>query len=49
MRVGGQRHVPVALSPERNMLPIAQKAWWSTGPGSTNAENPPPPQLGLDH
>ena len=32
MRVGGQRHVPAALPPERDPVPIVQEVGWDPGP-----------------
>jgi hypothetical protein len=39
MGVRGQRHAPVALSPERDPVPIVQEAGWAPGPVWTDAEN----------
>jgi len=39
MRVGGQRHAPAVLPPEKNPAPIAQETGGSSGPVWTGAEN----------
>ena len=39
MRVGGQRHVPAALPPEKYPVPIIYEAVWAPGPVWTGAEN----------
>jgi hypothetical protein len=40
MGVGGQRHTPAALHPEKHPVPIVQEAEWSPqGPVWTGAEN----------
>ena len=39
MEVGGQRHAPAALLPEKDPVPIVQEAGWATGPVWTGAEN----------
>jgi len=35
----GQRHVPAALYPREDPVPIVQEAEWAPGPISTSAEN----------
>jgi len=42
MRVGGQRHAPVALPQEGYSVPIVQEAEWTPGPVWTGAVNIPP-------
>jgi hypothetical protein len=37
--VGGQHHIPAALPPERDRVPIAQEAGWAPGPVWTVAAN----------
>jgi hypothetical protein len=37
--VGGQRHAPAILPPEKTPVPIVQKAGWTPGPVWTGAEN----------
>ena len=39
MGVGGQRHAPAALPPERDPVPIVQEAGWAPGLVWTGAEN----------
>jgi hypothetical protein len=39
MGVGGQSHVPTALPPRKDAVPIVQEAGWAPGPFSTGAEN----------
>ena len=37
--MGGQRHAPAALPPEKDPVPIVQEAGWPPGPFWTGAEN----------
>ena len=37
--VKGERHVPVALTPGKDPVPIVQEAGWAPGPVWTGAEN----------
>ena len=37
--VRGQRHVPAAFTPGKDMVPIVQEAGWAPGPVWTGAEN----------
>jgi len=39
MGVGGQRHAPSALPPERDPMPIVQNTGWAPGPVWMGAEN----------
>jgi hypothetical protein len=39
MDVGGQRHVPAALSPTKDTVPTVKKAGWASGPVWTGAKN----------
>ena len=39
MGLGGQRHAPDALPPEKNPVPIVQEAGWAPGTVWTGAEN----------
>ena len=39
MWVGGQRHAPVAFTPEKDPVPIVQEAGWASGPVWTGEEN----------
>jgi len=39
MGVGGQRHAPADLFPEKNPEPIVYEAGWAEGPVWTGAEN----------
>jgi hypothetical protein len=41
--LGGQRHAPAALPPERDPVPIVQEAGWAPGQVWTGAENLAPP------
>ena len=41
--VGGQSHDPAAFTPEKDTVPIVQKAGWAPGPVWIGAENLPPP------
>jgi hypothetical protein len=36
--VGGQRHAPAALPPDRELVPIVQEASWAPGPVRTRTE-----------
>jgi hypothetical protein len=38
MGVGGPRHAPTALPPERDTVPIVQEAGWAPGPVWTGVE-----------
>ena len=37
--VGGQRHAPATLPPEKNPVPVVEEAGWTPGPVWTGAEN----------
>ena len=37
--VGGQRHAPAALPPEKDPVSVVQEAGWTPGPVWTGAEN----------
>jgi len=37
--VGGQRHVPAAVTPGKDSIPLVQEAGWAPGPVWTGAEN----------
>ena len=37
MGAGGQRHAPVALPPEKDLLPMVQEAGWALGAGLAGA------------
>jgi hypothetical protein len=39
MGVGGQSHVPAALTPGKDPVPILQEAGWAPGPVWIGAEN----------
>ena len=43
MGVGGQRHAPAALPPEKDPVSILQEAGWTPGPVWMGAENLAPP------
>jgi hypothetical protein len=39
MGVGGQRHMPAALPPGKDPVPIVKEAGWAPGPVWTGVEN----------
>ena len=39
MGVGGQRHVPAALPPGKDLVPIVQESGWAIEPVRTGAED----------
>jgi hypothetical protein len=43
MGVGGQHHAPVAFTPGKDPVPVAQEAVWASEPVWISAENLPPP------
>ena len=45
MGMGGKRHAPAALPPEKDPVPLVQEAGWAPGPVWTGAENLAPPGL----
>jgi hypothetical protein len=47
MDVGGQRHVPAALTPEKSRYPLYRKLGWSQGRSGRVRKNSPPPGFDL--
>jgi len=48
MGVGGQRHAPDALPPEKTRYPLYEEAGWAPGPVWTGSENLAPPPTEFD-
>jgi len=45
MRVGGQRHAPAAIPPEKNRHPLYRRLGWPQGRSRLVREMSPPPEL----